>query len=240
MGVEVRPLAVRSDLERQNIACRALQENIRPAIQRIERYAGDQRLSGQAFEAHKNYMRRGHVPALNAFIVLNREEAESQEWPDDTVVAWPDPELGQGYANGFNLIALNAGLSLENFGLSYPVTIDDLATNWEGIYDFRRHIRGSGLFSDNVSLSTAAERFGAEANLAELEIFRTVDDPNTFNQILERAAWMGFSWESRREPILDLLIAAGSVDAFFDITDRILDGELTLEEAMTELEAGGD
>ena len=112
--------------------------------------------------------------------VLSQEEAESQDWPDSTVVAWPDPELTQGFVNGLNLDILYSSPTSEDFGLGYPVTVENFATDWKRIRDFRNHIRENDLSGSQVEMRVV-EQHGAEARLAELEILRIVEDSEAYD-----------------------------------------------------------
>jgi len=89
-------------------------------------------------------------------VVFVHNEAEAQDFPDNIIVAWPqDNEWTAGLIAGMHwavnrteddLIALTrdgiprgfsirSAFTLEDFGLSYPITITDLVDNWEKVAD---------------------------------------------------------------------------------------------------------
>jgi len=171
--------------------------------------------------------------------VLNREEAEAKgkEVTDDVVIAWPDPDKGQRLANNINISALYHGIDLESFGLSYPVTLDNLATDWEAIRDFRRYVAQIG----DVRHITVHSQKGPRSFLVEIEMFHLLKDRDEFDQILNWADdFMDYDPETGREPILKLLLATGSFEAFFEAVDYIETESLTVEEMIEELEKNND
>jgi len=98
-----------------------------------------------------------HDPFYTDLIFVHNEaEADALNLPDNIIVAWPrDPEWTEGLIAGIhwavdrseddltNNPAHRGGLltgfpvrgvvTLEEFGLSYPITIEDLVDNWEKV-----------------------------------------------------------------------------------------------------------
>ena len=89
-------------------------------------------------------------PTFNPFytdliLVHNAEEAEG--FPDNIILAWPrDNDWTQGLIDGihwavnreeidllFQGVLRRELFTLEDFGLSYPITITDLVDNWEKV-----------------------------------------------------------------------------------------------------------
>jgi len=83
-------------------------------------------------------------------LVFVHSEEESIGFPDYVVVAWPrEREFSQGIVNGLHwAVNRDAGelyarpdlldnrrfaVTLEEFGLTYPITVEDLVDNWEKI-----------------------------------------------------------------------------------------------------------
>ena len=89
-------------------------------------------------------------PFYTDFIIVHAEE-ETQNLPDNIISAWPGPWT-QGLLKGLNWAAnrdeadlvgrgatgapIRGVLSLEDFGLTYPITVDDLIYNWEKVNAF--------------------------------------------------------------------------------------------------------
>ena len=89
-------------------------------------------------------------PTFNPFytdliLVHNAEEAEG--FPDNIILAWPrDNDWTQGLIDGihwavnedeyglmFQGVPIREPFTLEDFGLTYPITITDLVDNWEKV-----------------------------------------------------------------------------------------------------------
>jgi len=98
------------------------------------------------------------IPGLELFdpfyneLVLVHSQADAAGFPDNVVVAWPlehNPYFAQGLITGFHW-AINRTLedltlpgrsnprrdtlTLEEFGLSYPLSVADLVDNWEKLF----------------------------------------------------------------------------------------------------------
>ena len=93
-----------------------------------------------------------NTPYFNPFyteLVFVHNEEEATGFPDNIIVAWPrEGEFSQGLIDGMhwavnrdaNSLTRRSGskirkvITLEEFGLSYPLTVEDLVDNWEKIY----------------------------------------------------------------------------------------------------------
>jgi len=94
-------------------------------------------------------------PNLNELVFV-RNESESEGFPDNVIVAWPNVGFNgvfmQEVINGFhnaidrdetkltetNWIRRGTVLTLEEFGLSYPLTVGDFVDNWEQVNSLLR------------------------------------------------------------------------------------------------------
>ena len=111
--------------------------------------------------------------------------------PPDVFVAWPDPERSQGIINGIHLFTvLNPApdVDIEEFSLTYPITLEDLVDNWEKVdemwWSLPSHTRslvfaearlhGSGTW--RMQLERRREEIAAEA--AEAEAAETAEAEN--------------------------------------------------------------
>ena len=94
------------------------------------------------------------LPSLETFnpslteIVFVHNEAQAEGFPDNVIVAWPregfvdrtlaaiqfvvDRTQEELDVSRFNT---RATITLEQFGLSYPLTAEDLVDNWEKVYE---------------------------------------------------------------------------------------------------------
>ena len=82
-------------------------------------------------------------------LVFVHSQEDAQGFPDNVIVAWPwDIPATQGRVNRLNsFVSRNEvqlrnlriwgrePISLEDFGLTYPITIADLVDNWEKVVD---------------------------------------------------------------------------------------------------------
>jgi len=102
-----------------------------------------------------------HLPSFNPHFnelvfVHNLEEAESGNFPDNVIVAWPfmplttEAALAELHRIIENPIApwgtrlAYDEINLEDFGLVYPITVDDLVDNWENMLKLWEWITFSG------------------------------------------------------------------------------------------------
>ena len=84
-------------------------------------------------------------PFYDEFVFV-RNEAESVDFPDNVVVAWPREHVYENVIGALHRAVNRDGhelarrgidrsvLYLEDFGLSYPLTVDDLIDNWENVF----------------------------------------------------------------------------------------------------------
>jgi hypothetical protein len=103
---------------------------------------------GEAFST-PNVVRQYIIPASPYFdpfydeLVFVHNEAEAQGFPDNVIVAWPRDNMTEGLAVGINWTLENPVLhngipahnhaTLEEVGLTYPVTAADLVDNWDKV-----------------------------------------------------------------------------------------------------------
>ena len=95
-------------------------------------------------------MTQPHSPYFDPFyteLVFVHNKEQAQGFSDNVIVAWPrDWPATQGVVNIMNnMVSRNAEelgnlrtqtrepISLEDFGLTYPITIEDLVDNWEKV-----------------------------------------------------------------------------------------------------------
>jgi len=81
-------------------------------------------------------------------LVLVHSEEEAAGFPDNVLVAWPDERFAEYVVLRIIEITKRDGsesapfrfgdgpISLEQFGLSYPLEVSDLVDNWEKVYEF--------------------------------------------------------------------------------------------------------
>ena len=163
-------------------------------------------------------------------LIFVRNEAEAVGFPDSTVLAWPEEGFGQGMVNGLHLGMLRGDIDLEDFGLSYPITIQNLVDDWENVNRLMRYIVDErGLMG---SLSFYGPPFDANAYMLEIEAFRLLEDKDAVDRVLLR----GREWWIPRRDTLELLHLVGSEEAFFDAMERMEEEGLSFEELMEELE----
>ena len=148
-------------------------------------YAGDFRFQFQITidgERHaSNVLVRRHVdtfhPQFDPFfdeLVFVHSEEEAIGFPDNVIVAWPDTGIfTEGLIYNIHWAVSRTPddewtgfprrdvLALEEFGLSYPLTVADLVDNWEKVRALWRTFPGS---EQQTILSRAR---GYEAHIAE-------------------------------------------------------------------------
>jgi len=129
------------------------------------------------------------IPADNLFfhdsIVFVHSEAEAVGFPDHVLVAWP-PEYAEGILVGIywavdkdeeELAKMLPSfrrdvIHLEDFGLSYPLTVADLVDNWEKVYA----LWSSLTQTEQGSIRRAAPYGGRSASLEGTGPFATDDE----------------------------------------------------------------
>ena len=155
--------------------------------------------------------------------------------PDNVILAWPgERDFSQGLVNGINLTVLHNEINFNDYGLSYPVTVENLVDDWEAVYEIWKKMVDSLIVP--LNLWENAREFGADAFKVELELFHLVENPEVFDQIITRSEEIGISWETGMEPLLNIFIAAGgNAEAFFDVANRMEAEGLTVEEMLEKL-----
>ena len=198
-------------------------------------------------------------PSYTELVFVGSEE-KARDFPDTTVVAWPDSEAGQGFINSFNLAILLHDIDPGEFGLSYPLEVEDLAYKWEEVLKFRSEV--GEIFAFYADVRDIAEE-GSDFNRVQLEILQLAGNAETHELILEKGWELLQEQRLRRDgergvesllrlglfsiaetnefqPILDLLIAAGSVEAFLEAADYALAEGISIRRTIAELEAAND
>ena len=163
-------------------------------------------------------------------LIFVHNEEEATDFPSSTVVAWPDEDMAQGIINGFHLAVLRGELDLKDFGLAYPIVMEDFIENWESISGLSGHIIRNRLVHN---IPSTANRHGAEAFLIDIEAFHVVDgNRELLTEIINRAnRELGLN----RERALELLTIVGCPDEFLAIVDRLGGERYTLEEILEKL-----
>ena len=105
-------------------------------------------------------------------LVFVHSEEEAVGFPDSTVVAWPlrleDRDVAQGIVNGLHFAALLGEVDLENFDLSYPLTVENLVDDWRAVNNFLTYLSDNNLWSGFGSVL----QYGADAFLDSIEELR--------------------------------------------------------------------
>ena len=163
-------------------------------------------------------------------LIFVHSEEEATGFPNSTVVAWLDKDTAQGIINGLHLGMLRGDLDLEDFGLVYPITVENLVDDWEAVNSLRSRVMVRYGLSN---LPSIASRNGAEAFLIEIEAFHVVDgDRELLTEIINRAnRELGLNTERA----LELLTIVGCPDEFLAIVDRLGGERYTLEEILEKL-----
>ena len=174
--------------------------------------------------AHNEEEARELLPDMSQWGV----ERHTDNFPPNTIVAWPrSQELAQGIVNGIHLELLMGEIDLEEFSLSYPLTITDMIEKWEKVDVLWQ---GFGDPTHRMILGLA-RRDGADAFILEREAFQLIGSEEVYMQVVSRGRIIGLS--SRRVSF-ELLIALGSAEDFFTIADRIVEEGLVVENLSAE------
>jgi hypothetical protein len=183
--------------------------------------------------------------------VHNWEEA--WDFPNTVIVGIPFERPATAAVNAINWEAASSGLDLSAFGLTYPVTIENLVDDYvriNGILD-HEHWFGTAVsrFANNsvlvgetrgerewqelqeqIEAGTATYMFSPDSRV-EFELTRRHGSPRRHiervNEILEQ---LGMDHDEGGL----LLHTAGSTDAFFTVTDLMLTQGLSAEEALAQ------
>ena len=163
-------------------------------------------------------------------LVFVRSEEEAAGFPESTVLAWPRDDFGQGMVNGLHLGVLRGDIDLEDFELTYPITIQNLVDDWENVNRLMRYIVNERELMGPLFMHGSP--FDANAYMLEIEAFRLLEDKEAVERVIRR----GREWRISRNDTLKLLHMVGSEDAFFDAIERMEEEGLSFEELMEELE----
>lgn len=80
-------------------------------------------------------------------IVFVHNKAEAEGFPDNVIVAWPEEGWAQSAIDRIHWtienplldsegrLVANHAVTLERFGLTYPLTLTDLVDNWEMVFE---------------------------------------------------------------------------------------------------------
>ena len=105
-----------------------------------------------------------HNPIFNNIVFVETwQEGIESDFPTDVIVAWPTP-LTEGVLQYLNERALRRDIDWEYYGLSYPITMDDVLLRWDKVNQIWLHEQASS----RSSLELAAEYFG-DAHKAYLD-----------------------------------------------------------------------
>ena len=94
----------------------------------------------------------GIAPHIHTDIVFVHSFEEILDHPEGVLVLWPG-EMSRGVLFGMNWLIARDGIDVEQFSLSYPLTIDNMVYNWEEF---------NGVFSrglDNIHRMIITQRF---------------------------------------------------------------------------------
>ena len=183
---------------------------------------------------------------------------ETADLPTNVIAAFPFEPARTGAVNALNWETESAGVDLKAFGLSYPITVENLVDDYEAI---NRLIRHDWNFTSNfTSFLRGLNTIGTSRTRSEWEelqrqreagtgiVFFYPDSRIAF-ELLRLGEWNDHLREQSDEKvekvlaILDqlnmtqdeagpILRAAGSFDAFVAVTDLMLTQGLSAEDAL--------
>jgi hypothetical protein len=178
---------------------------------------------------------------------------EAWGFPNTVIVGVPFERPAIAVVNAINWEAASSGLDLSEFGLTYPVTIENLVDDYvriNGVVSHDPWFRGAvSAFANNsiiagvarnahewqelqeqIEAGTATYMFSPDSRV-EFELTRMHGGPRSHiervNEILEQ---LGMDHDEGGQ----LLHTAGSTDAFFAVTDLMLTQGLSAEEALAQ------
>jgi hypothetical protein len=155
--------------------------------------------------------------------------------PESTIVATPNPENSQAVINAIHWEMLSAGddpeKTLARFGLSYPVTVENLVDDWEKVYALLRRGGNTGRMYD---IGVFAQVCGNDGSRIAFELVNigTGSVRKREEPVLEILDRLGISIDEGAI----LLHNSGSFDAFVAITDLMLEEDLTFRQAQRRYE----
>ena len=130
-------------------------------------------------------------PSYNDLVFVH-SEVEAQEFPDNVIVAWPreDGNFAEYFVAGINIRItrteedllsyrgrpMREVINIDDFGLTYPITVADLVDNWERVRSLWRAFTQSEQSSISASAATHAHiQRNREATLAAETESESVD-----------------------------------------------------------------
>ena len=141
---------------------------------------GERRTS--SWEAWSRVVSPTPDPLYTELIFVHNEE-EAQNFPDNVIAAWPIESLAPGVIAGLywyvsrdesDLISpglsrqqLRPVITFEQFGLSYPLTVEDLVDNWEKVFELWNNLLPSeqhGLVVHTATRAREIEEMAQEQN----------------------------------------------------------------------------
>ena len=152
---------------------------------------------------------------------------DDPDFPPDIIVVWPSSRT-ERFVNGMNWFVLQEGIDLEDFSLSYPITVKNVVDEWEKVKRFWESIDNS----TQSHIMSAARREGAEAFVQDIEAFHVAGDIEVLNHAIQRGRELELGWDGSHR----LLIALDCIDEYHAVLDRLETGEITLEDIMEMIE----
>lgn len=173
-------------------------------------------------------------PPYNDLVFVHSEE-ESENFPNNVLVAWPSEAIAQRRLRGLNHLISNEKIpNWEAYGFSYPITIRNLVDEGDKLAAFWNDEIYARLWTIRTTLFEDEEFFLIAEFFPNPEHEGWIID---FRRGVERAnisTMKGF----------ELLRASGSreddITAFWEITSRMHNEGISFEEAMMVLESGNE
>jgi len=117
-------------------------------------YEGERHIFGRTGASSLVNPSSQNFDPLHTELVLVLSEEDAVGFPDNVVVAWPRRDTGRGIIIGIHLAISGNGrisprydartitddINLEDFGLSYPLTFEQLVDDWENVAEFFSYI----------------------------------------------------------------------------------------------------
>ena len=146
---------------------------------------------------------------------------EAVDIQNTVILAFPTDDTEKHVVTALNWEVISANLDLSDFGLSYPITIEDLVNNYEGVNRLIHH-------EDWLRLSLF--RFANSYHTRiEFELDR-INDRREGN--VEKVLAILEQLNMTQDEAGPILRAAGSFDAFVAVTDLMLTQGLSAEDAL--------
>ena len=121
-------------------------------------------------------------------------------------------------------------MDLEEFGLIYPITIEDVVNEWEAISYLYHHLFDLGMLRLFPPMHSRV--FGADSVVLEIEAIHMVESNEIIEDISRRSQELG----TERRTMLEILLLAGSAERFYNIIERMERERITVEEVLRELQ----